>query len=239
MMFEWCFLSINTLSNHVNKDNIIVFFTPPREENQVEALQSLGIDVRTVENSTDSFRVFDTKQERHYGEKTWISTVEDDTVVFLDCDTLVFGDITEVIEGDFQFKARRGEDAEQLRKQKEWEKMFERFNEQYIDWMPNTGFLIFKQGTHKQIGDKWRKYINKDFEFNHGNMNLKEQYTLSLVIGSLDVEKMGIETHAMLWRDEFVSDGVVYHTGDIFNPPAAITDHSRLVIEKIANKLSS
>jgi len=208
-MFQRAFFSIQTLSQYVDSSDIVVFFTPPRDDKQVQWLEELGIDVRLVENSTNAFRAFDT--ERNYGEKTWVSTLEDDTAVFLDCDTLVINDIDQVIQGDYQFKARPG--TSKVR-QPEWKELFKRFDEEYMDWMPNAGFLIFKEGLHREIGDKWRKYVQTDLEYRH-NVNHKEQYALALAVGHADTERMSSREHVMLWNQEYPSNGIVYHVGKV------------------------
>lgn len=223
-MPEWSFFSIQTLKNQINVEDIVVFFTPPRDDEHIKRLKSLGVDVRLVENSTDAFAAFDTKQ--HYGEKTWLTTIDDETVCFLDCDTLVFGDIKEVIRGDFQFKARPA--TSQVR-QPEWQELFQRFDESYIDWMPNAGFLIFKQGIHKDIGKKWRDYIQTELNYQH-DVNHKEQYALALAVGSADTVQMDTDEHVMLWNNEYPPDGIVYHIGKIFDSESPNTFKGNLYV---------
>lgn len=204
-MFEHLFLSIKTLQRYVDASNIVVFFTPPRKEVQVEKLRALGIDLRLVDNRTDEFTAF--HEPQHYGEKTWISEIEDSQAVFLDCDTFVIGDIRKALEGDFEFKAREDDNINEP----DWSKMFERFGEPYVDWMPNAGFLIFKNGLHKRIGDTWGKYIQEDLGYSH-EFNQKEQYALALAIGDADCVKMDKSEHAMFWKREFPSNSIVYHS---------------------------
>lgn len=207
-MFEWAFLSIQTLRRYVSSSDIIVFFTPPRESRHIEQLAALGVNIEKRQNSTNAFKAFDTEQ--HYGEKTHISSIRDDTVVFLDCDTLVFRDITKVIEGDFEFKARPGTSPV---RQPEWKQLFDRFGEQYLNWMPNAGFLVFKNSLHRKIGDKWREYIQTDLEYQHGATNHKEQYALALAVGDSNYIQMSTTEHVMLWNNEFPPNGIVYHAG--------------------------
>lgn len=207
-MFEWAFLSIRTLTHYVNPSDIRVFFTPPRDDRHIEQLAALGVDIEKHPNSTNAFKAFDTEQ--HYGEKTYVSSISDNTVVFLDCDTLVFRDITGVIKGDFEFKARPGTSPV---RQPEWKQLFDRFDEQYLNWMPNAGFLIFKNGLHQKIGNKWREYIQTDLGYQHGATNHKEQYALALAVGDSSCVQMGTTEHVMLWNNEFPPDGIVYHAG--------------------------
>lgn len=206
-MFQRAFFSIQTLIQYADPENIVVFFTPPRDPSHVSRLKSLGVDVRTVDNDTEAFTAFDTP--RHYGEKTLIRTLSDDTVVFLDCDTLILGNIRRVIQGDFQFKARPG--TSQVR-QPAWQGLFKRFDEQYLDWMPNAGFLVFKNGYHREIGPKWHEYVGTKLSYRHG-VNHKEQYALALAVGGGHIEKMTPEEHVMLWNEEYPEDGIVYHIG--------------------------
>lgn len=206
-MFQRAFFSIQTLTQYVNSEDVVVFFTPPRESDHVQQLEQLGVEVRIVENETEAFTAF--TEPQHYGEKTQIRTLTDDTVVFLDCDTLILGDIRRVIRGDFQFKARPG--TSQVR-QPEWRELFERFDEPYLNWMPNAGFLVFKDGLHREIGMKWRNYVASDLQYRHG-VNHLEQYALALAVSGADTERMDPNEHVMLWNGEYPSEGIVYHVG--------------------------
>lgn len=233
IMFEHAFLSIKTLSRYVDVTDIVVFFTPPIDEMHLEKLEGLGVDVRKRENRTDEFVAFDRPQ--HYGEKTWLSTIEDSQVVFLDCDTFVLGDIKEALKGDFQFKAREDEKVSEP----EWSEMFDRFDEPYLDWMPNAGFLIFKDDLHKKIGGKWFKYIQSDLDYSH-DFNHKEQYALALAVGGASTEKMDSSEHAKFWRDEFPSDGIVYHSGkELEKNSSEKTEkgNTALILEKLRKRL--
>lgn len=200
-------LSIKSLLNYVPSSDIIVFFTPPRDEKHIKNLRSLDIDLRLVETKTKAFDAFGEK--RHYGEKTRVCEICDDTVVFLDCDTFILDDITKLLRGNFEFKARPGTSKVQ---QPEWQELFKKYNQPYLDWMPNAGFLIFKNGIHHHIQNDWIRFISEDLGYQHA-VNHKEQYALALSIGKYDVQKMNVKEHVMVWNGEFPHDGVVYHTG--------------------------
>ena len=236
LMSEWAFFSIKTLMRYVNSRDIVIYFTPPRDTAHIERFEDLGVDVRLVENSTNAFTAFDTSQ--HYGEKTWVSDIQDDTVVFLDCDTLVFNDIQEVIDGDFQFKARPGTSSV---RHPAWANLFKRFDETYIDWMPNAGFFIFKDGKHREIRVKWRGYINQDLGYDHG-VNHKEQYALALSIGDLNIKKMTGLEHVMVWNNEFPPNGIVYHIGGAMEgetPADTFKRNMYLAFQKLLQKTLS
>jgi hypothetical protein len=187
LMVQQAIRSIKTLKEHVSPEKINVFYTPPYDENDEKELEKLGVNLVKTENQTQSFSINTGDEEGHYGEKTNLCTIKSQNVVFLDCDTLVLDDIWKVIEGDFDFKARPGNAGVHEEK---WRQMFEREGEDYIDWMPNAGFLIFKNGIHQEIGEKWLNYTNKDLQYERENMNHQEQYALALSISKYDTEKM-------------------------------------------------
>jgi hypothetical protein len=208
LMVEQATKSIKTLKNHVSPEKISVFYTPPYDEHDEEQLEKLGVNLIKKQNQTESFNINTGDEEGHYGEKTNLCNIESENVVFLDCDTLILEDIWKVIEGDFEFKARPGDAGVH---EENWRKMFERFDEEYMDWMPNAGFLIFKNEIHKQIGEKWLNYTNKDLKYERKNMNHQEQYALALSVSEYNIQKMTEDEHVMEWADKPNATGTVYH----------------------------
>lgn len=200
--------SIKSLLNWVPASQIIVFYTPPRREDHRQALESLGVDVREVDNVTNPFAMGETSKPSYYGEKVRIGTIDSDTVVFLDCDTIVLDDPVPVLEGSFDFKARPG--SYHVPKS-EWKALFDKYGEEFLDWMPNAGFMVFKNGTHKKIRTDWRKYIAEEIELPSSNVRHGEQYALALAISSYETAKMAPTEHVMRWENEAPADGIVYH----------------------------
>jgi len=209
---EYAQLSVKSLLQYADAEDIVVFFTPPRNQEDINAFERLGVDLRLVEPRTEPFAAFSSKS--YYGAKTWLCTVDESSVVFLDCDTFVLDDLREICKGDFDVKARPGTTKV---KQPEWRQMFNRFEQPYLDWMPNAGVLVFKNGAHQAIEKDWLHYLGQDLGYRH-NANHKEQYALALAIGGYNVEKMSQHEHVMLWEDEFPPNGVIYHTGKSLNP---------------------
>lgn len=86
--------SLKGLLEYVKPEKVVVFFTPPVEDTDVERLEGHGVDVRIRENFVDKKVSSDNSDiPSHYGDKYYLTTVDADTVVFLDCDTRVLGDI--------------------------------------------------------------------------------------------------------------------------------------------------
>lgn len=154
------------------------------------------------------FRMDEYDELRSYADKLWITESEKENVVFLDCDTLIMRDIWSVLEGDFEFKARPGS-AEK----KNWERLFKENNEPYLDWMPNAGFLVFKNNKHREISEKWRDYYLDldDDSYTKGSKHHREQYALSLAVSSLKTVKMNSSEHLMEWQDDLNTEAILYH----------------------------
>lgn len=100
--------SIKTTRSFVEADDIIVFYTPPREPEHIDMLENLGVDLRLREHRSRAFSMGKEDVKSYYTDKTWLCTVGDDQVIFLDCDTVVLEDPREILEGDFEFNARAG-----------------------------------------------------------------------------------------------------------------------------------
>lgn len=208
-MVDQAIHSIRTLTRWVDPADVVVFFTPPRYEEDLERIDALGVDVRDVPQKTERFQISALQTPSAYGEKIHLCTVDADTVVFLDCDTLVLGDITSVLDGDFQFKARRSPvtppaDA--------WHAVFESRDETPLDFLPNAGFLVFKDGVHADVQDGWIEHLADDFpEFDETAVNVREQWALALAVSDYDCVEMTSREHVIEWDEPVRPDGVVHH----------------------------
>ncbi|PSH02399.1 MAG: hypothetical protein BRC26_00745 [Nanohaloarchaea archaeon QH_8_44_6] len=207
-MVQQALRSIATLKHYVDAEKIEIFYTPPYDEEDEKAMKETGAELIKKENQTEAFNVSRSLPESHYGEKINLCSIEAENVVFLDCDTIVGNNIWEVLEGDFEFKARP---AHRFNDQEDWKKLFEERDRPYLDWMPNAGFLIFKQKAHKKIEDEWSEYVSQDLDFQKGKVNHHEQYALALAVSDLKIHEMEKKDHVLEWNDEKVADAYVYH----------------------------
>ncbi|MEZ3115634.1 hypothetical protein RYH80_06855 [Halobaculum sp. MBLA0147] len=176
-------------------------------------LEDLGVDVREVDPVfPGGFRTHVGDGHAEYAEKWRLTEVTADTVVFLDCDTVVARDLSEVVDGSFDLKARPLSATDPDR----FEALFERDGRTPRSWYPNTGFLVFRDGYHRRVADDWRRYIEDDLHY-YSEGYTKEQFALALASSEATVEKMTRREHVMEWRDELVADGYVYHlaNGDV------------------------
>ena len=204
--------SIRTVRRFVEKENVIVFYTPPRSEVNLNKLSDLAVVVKK-DNITKPF-YFERNRFGRYGEKIHLCDVDCPTVIFLDGDTIVKKDIRELLRDEYDFSARVGTAYHDFN-QYIWMNMFKRIKKEPIP-MPNTGFMIFKDYTHKEIRDEWLRYINNPHLPNpHPECYLKEQYALALAISGKKIKWMSEKEHLFGWtseRDETI-DSYVIHLG--------------------------
>jgi hypothetical protein len=144
-----------------------------------------------------------------YAEKWWLTECEADTVVFLDCDTIVLGDLKDVIKGDYEIKARPIDASDPQR----YQQLFTNADREPQEWYPNTGFLIFKNGLHRQIRNEWQKFIESEMPY-YSEGFTKEQYALALATTDRAFERMTPEEHVMEWLNETTTEGYVHHLVD-------------------------
>jgi len=217
--------SVRSLCRWVPPEQVTIFFTPPREHQHIECLSRLGVDVREAETETTPFAKNRSNPPRHYAEKLKLTGIEADNVLFLDCDTIVLSDPSELFGGEAEFKARPGSADLHL---DSWYKLFDQFDRPPIDWMPNAGVLVFQGGLHRRIRDDWEQFIHAELEFDAGGTTHHEQYALALAVAPHTTAKLSEKQHVMEWADEPQPEGVVYHHGlDPGTPPSGIYDAIR------------
>jgi hypothetical protein len=205
--------SIRSVRNFVSKDDIIVFYTPPRSRKNREKLLKVAI-VRELENVTKPFDArTDSRGARRYGEKVHLCEVDFPNVVFLDADTIVKKDLLPLLDGDFDFSARYRQRTNEEFDQNVWERMFETIGKQPIP-MFNAGFMIFKNHCQTRLREYWLRYINDSCLPNpHPIVNAREQYALSLALACLGakIKYMTSEQHAFICDGEKDMETYVVH----------------------------
>lgn len=207
--------SVRTLLNNTspNPANVHLFFTPPVYDSDIEQFESLGVTVRIEEpDFPGGFRTRLGDSRTEYAEKWKLTKVDAETVVFLDCDTIVLDNLSDVVEGDFDFKARPLDANDPER----WRRVFDQYGESYRPWYPNTGFLVFKNRAHERIKDRWNRYIRAEIPY-YVEGYTKEQFALALATADCKFQPMTPQEHVMEWLDETRIDGYLYHlaNGDI------------------------
>ena len=219
--------SIKTLVRYTQPKKIHVFYSPPFDEKDQKEIENLGVNLHKVENTTSKFRMGKLSDERHFGEKINLCKIDAKNVVFLDCDTLILSDPWNSIRGNFEFKAR----PDSAGITKGWENLFRKENKNYVDWMPNAGFMIFKNNSHKKISKEWKDFLKKEYDYRCNGQYHKEQIALALAVSELKLEKMNRKEHVFEWENEKVSEGIVHHL-DLGSTDMYPIDHTILLINR-------
>lgn len=202
--------SIKSLLRFTNKENIIVFYTPPRSSQNLVKLSRLAV-VKQVPSLTKSFFVKQHNSTGRYGEKIHLCDVDCPNVVFLDCDTIVKKNLLPLLEGDFDFAARcdiDGKTGQIVWESEVWKSMFKKVGRKPIP-MPNSGFMIFKNYCHRKIREEWMKMMSGGLPEPH--YSAKEQCALALCVGAKRIKWLSSCEHAFGWLDEDKGDTYILH----------------------------
>jgi hypothetical protein len=198
--------SIKSLLKFTSKENVIIFYTPPRSKKNLLKLEKLST-VKQVSNLTDPFFVKDHDAGR-YGEKLHLCSVDAQNVVFLDCDTKVKRDLTCLLDEDYDFAARK-EPHQATGYDKLRRKVFEKFGKKVIS-IPNTGFMIFKNRLHQRIAKDWKRFLVDEFGV-YELGDAVEQVSLSLCLSDKKIKWLSPEFCPFTWRWESEKEAFVVH----------------------------
>lgn len=244
-MVELLEKSICSLKKYVDSQDVVVYFTPPINRKDIETLENLGVDVRERSHFDESRQITGFDLPGHYSDKAYLTEIQSENIVFLDCDTLVIQDIREVVKGDFKFRARTVGNISPA-----WGKFLHEYNTEYVFPEVNAGFLIFKKGFHRKIAEDYRHFLSQDLSEGWSNKSYNhDQFALSLSVanristGSDDFEEMSSLEHRFAWNEEELNKSVyVFHRDDntktdlIGSISASLDSRLPLNFEKISAK---
>ena len=199
--------SLRSLSSFVDKQKIFVFYTPPRTQKTERKLKHYATIIK-AENTTKPFIFDPVIGLGNYGEKIHLCEMHASSVIFLDCDTIIKKDVTELLEGRFDFSGRMGRN-----KEIDWElwKSYCAQHKKPMRGIFNTGFMIFKNYLHRKIRKEWMRFIEADIPRIHPYTYTKEEYALSLALPLKNVRFMTEREHFMAWQDKTAIDPYVIH----------------------------
>lgn len=199
------------------KEDIIVFLTPPRSKLNTAMLGKLAT-VKEVDNVTKPFEFKPNTGLQRYGEKCHLCDVDASTVIFLDADVIVRKDLRALVIGDYDFAARKQYPTKQLWKEgiddEGWRSLFRNYP---IVPMPNAGFMIFKNYTHRKIKNKWLSLINSDLPNPCRHGNPKDQTTIAMALAGKKIKWLTAYEHAYGWfHEDKTVDSYVVHKKSFF-----------------------
>lgn len=177
--------SVESLKEYADPGQIVVYATPPLNSNDIEKLIDLNVDVRLRPNFSRKVTVHDFGEPSHFSDKFYITEVEAENVIFLDCDTLVFNNPKALIDGDFKFASLLTSRSKDESWQNSLRTLFEKEGvEGFFEREPSTGFMIFKDNFHKQVRESLSRFLKSDLRSKGlEGIYAHDQYAMSLALG--------------------------------------------------------
>jgi len=196
--------SVKTARKYFNKNDIIIFYTPPRSESNYIKLTKLGT-VLKEKNLTENFKI--NKGHGRFGEKFQALFLDVPNIIVLDSDTIIRKDLSELINDNYEFSGRIAPGFLDMDIEI-WNSMFVEREKIPIP-MLNTGFMIFRDYFHNKIADEVLGYMDSNLPSPHPKSYFKDQYAISLAVSGSKIKWMNRAVHSFLWNSEF--GGYVLH----------------------------
>lgn len=159
-----------------------------------------------------------TKSEKYWMlNKAYVSEVETDNVCFMDTDIIVRGSIDRILRSESDVIARRSTAYTlDTYEEKIWEEYIEEKEVETKVPILNAGFLYFRNGIHKDIGEEWEEHMRDAWERGFfGNGYHADQWALPVALGrnGATCSLLGPEDHALGWEGDSLERATLYHTG--------------------------
>ena len=201
--------SLKSIRRFIDRKNIVVFYTPPRSQKNYNIFNKYAI-VKEVDDETPPFKYLKRSPASRYGEVIGhFEKVSSPNLFIFDCDTIIKKDIKELLDGDFDVAYRPATMYKYVDKAK-WEKLCSEYNKKPIP-IPNKGFMIFKNNTHKKIRNECLNFMSKDLPEIFPKYYQKDQYSLALVLSGYKIKFLDKRAHAYHWISEFNTETYVLH----------------------------
>jgi len=158
-------LSLTSLKRFIpDPDKIIVYYGPPHFKEHIEWLEP-RCDLRLVDvplHDPESISKRVVHRNKFYGSCMKIHSYELDTpiMIWIDCDTIIHGDLTEMLTPEFDILVSRWDHSEGPRLMRG---LCKRLDLPHMDIMMN-GMLVFKNHTHNKMRDDYVGYLKDIFE---------------------------------------------------------------------------
>jgi len=209
--------SVKSLIRFVDKSNI-VFIINPYSKKLEKILGRFG----EIYRGNDYYTRLNLPI---YKYKIEMCDINAKNLIFLDCDTIIYKDITELLDGDFQFFGREepcrsiNGNFKNTWNEEIWKNNLRKFrkNENAIPY--NDGFIIFKDGIHKKIKDEFILFYKM---YNEGSLKSPNtvdnmhhnEFALSMAVANYKCKSMSENHHWYGWRNEmFKEKPYVLHLG--------------------------
>jgi len=197
--------SILSARRFLDKNKIKVFLHPPYREDMDNIISDItGIADVTFKYShlTEPFAIHPLSEKwknhkRYYGEKINVREIKEDNVILLDCDTIVYKNPDILFEGDFDFA---GLAMDLIQEQWQYKsrilmptkRVFKLTNNPDVHMWAGA-YLVFKNGTHRLIGDDWLYYFNQKYLLDFTCKPNRKTYDQSALIPAVHKHNLKIK----------------------------------------------
>ena len=207
--------SLTSLNRWVDKENIISIVNPPSDNYRIKNLNKLS----TVYQGNPKYgKISKSTYFNNFNAmyKLEMCDIESENLIFIDCDTIVLRDITELLDGDFDFSARE-EPCRSINgimkkdwNQDAWVESLKLLDLPLSSLPFNDGLMVFKNRTHIKIRDDildfYNRYHAKELPYPMPDFPIHDnEFALSLAVAKYKVRYMGENEHWYGWRKEFIS----------------------------------
>jgi hypothetical protein len=207
--------SLKSLSQFIDKERIQVCFTPPHKDSypNLEALANLVYR----ENTTEPFKVNENAQGR-YAEKFQFTKVETPKCIYLDHDTIINRDISELLADPYDVAFRAAGTFHRYYDLTKWYHYFILKGKTPIP-MPNSGLILFQNYNHQKIEPAlYKALIDPDMVEGYSGWQNRDQIALALACSELKIKWLTADEHCYRWRNEVPLRHKPYVTHGEFNP---------------------
>lgn len=212
------YASIHSLFQSGSKVDRVKVFSVGGDMPSIQSL-SAPVEVEKVKNKN---------KEYFLENKTYVGEVKSEKVIYLDCDTVVLKDISNIWKNNEEFVARKDSAYESGKyfNIEKWKSIALKKSGKKGPYF-NSGFFGFSRRGNRKIKKLWKSICKKEYKkaknkgsdlANLQGIKMIEQMSLSLsVLQEIrDVRAMKEEEHVYGWEvlpDSVSDSAVVYHTG--------------------------
>ena len=228
--------SLKSLNRFMEPEDIIVIVNPPSKSKSITHLNG---KLCTIYDG-DGF--YESLQLPNYKYKIELCEIDCDNLIFLDTDTIIMKDITELIDGNYDFSAKE-EPCRAYKGIKKptwndsfWKGTLKELGKPEYSIPYNDGFMIFKHRLHMKIHNDWimyyKYYHNKVWNSPNTVDDMHHnEFALSLAVAGYKIKPMDNE-HWFGWRGQryqHKDDIYVVHVGTNKRGLSGYMDNLRII----------
>ena len=204
--------SLRTISKFYSKSDIIVFATPPIEERAINRVKKYAEVIVKSEHLLDERPVYGGTDNPVYTDKYHLTEIEDEQVIFLDCDTELQTDPAVFFENNVDVKGR----CDHPSYKDMWPFYLKHFNLPSNTKYFATDVLLFNNYAHKKIKSLLEYYagrlMKEDFQKEWKQDRLFDLTILSLASANLNTQYFPEYDNS--WTDISFDNGNGVHARD-------------------------